>query len=280
MRRPWVAVAIALILATNLVGCLGTSSDPSATEPGSDTEDSDLVERLELSACREQIGIFGMDQETVAPYMPEGFEPMPVLPPEVYQGADPSGQTATLLLVGFVCDEPSATSLFLPLIPVMPPEEHREPDVYYHAVALPCIADAGTVEVLAMWGALCEVGETTIEAQAELSTGALWDLTTEASSATVEMVGNAPASQTPAGPEWVRLFHALDGQLCAVSDSRVEVHEHWQFGSAMVTVEGQASFPVPDEPGLASLGMPGFALNVTYVPSDTPAGAAASSSPC
>lgn len=264
MRQPWGLLVALILVSVSLAGCLGSSPDGSSDQSRADTGSDDRIDRLEASGCREQIGIFGMDAATVSPYMPEGFEPMPVLPPEVYQGADPSEQTATLLLVGFVCDQPPMT-LFLPLVPVMPPEELREPEVYYHAVALPCIADGATATVLEAWGAPCQTGTTAIEPQVELPAGAVWDLAAESSTFTVTMQGSAPASETPAGPEWVRLFHALDGQLCSVSDTRVEVHEHWQFGSAMVTAEGSAGFPVPDQPGMGSLGMPGFALDLTRV---------------
>lgn len=270
IRHPVLLLPL-LLFASGLGGCLGAVDQA----PASGTEEPDgahgrtgngtVADRLEASGCREQIGIFPMEDAAVRPYLPEGFEPMPSAPPDLYSGDDPSGQSASLLLVGFSCTEPQQTSLFLPFIPVVPPEEMRVADVYYHAVVLPCIADAGTAAELGTWNVPCSPGTVDIAAQADTPAGALWELAAEGPDVAIRLEGAAPASSTPAGPEWVRLFHVLDQQVCSLTDSRVGVHEHWQLGQATLEVDGTPAFPLPDQPGMSSLGRPGFGMNATQV---------------
>lgn len=257
----------ALLLASGLTGCLdaGEAGPSTETEPTAHAQTAGTAQRLIAEDCREQLGIFPMDSGAVRAYLPPGFEPSPPTPPDLYQGQDPSGQSATLLLVGFVCDQPQPTSLFLPLVPVMPPEQMRVADVYYHAVALPCIAEAETASQLATWGVPCTTGPVDIQVQAEPPGSAVWELAAEDASAAIALQGGVPASNTAVSPEWVRVFHVQDRTVCALADSRVGAHEHWQFGPTTLEVDGTPSFPVPRHPGLASLGRPGLALNVTPV---------------
>lgn len=264
------ALFLVSLLGIALSGCLAGPgpADPGAA-PGGDGR-TDPVASVELGDCREEIGIFPMPAAAVKPHLPDGFEPAATTPPEVAQVQDPTGQTATLLLVGMVCTFPRPASFLFPFVPVVPPEDERVEGVYYHAVALPCIADGETVELLRAWHVPCKTGTVAIQTRLGSPAGAAWDLTADDGNTSIAMEGAAPASRSAAGAEWIRLFHATEGELCARSDSRVDPHEHWQLGPMTVEVQGRAAFPVPDGPGMASLGQPGISLNVTRVPA--PAG--------
>lgn len=266
MSSRLAGLLLVVTLGSALSGCIGTLEQTQATRTTTDDGGDGPVGSIALKDCREEIGIFPVPASAVEPYLPDGFEPAASTPPEVHQGEDPTGQTATLLLVGMDCESPRPASFLFPFVPVVPPADERVDGVYYHAVALPCVADEATSELLRSWHVLCEAGDVGIETRADAPAGAAWDLTADDGNATVTMEGAAPASRSPAGAEWIRLFHAAEGKLCARSDARVEPHEHWQFGPMVVDVQGDPAFHVPDSPGLASLGMPGISLTVTPVP--------------
>lgn len=269
MNGSTAAMLAIVLISAGLSGCLGPSEqDPMTGEMGED--DEAIPEDLQAGECREQLGIFPVEDEAVRPYMPPGFEPMPALPPDAYQGEDPSEQSATLLLVAFSCTEPRDVELLFPFVPVSPPEEMRVEEAYYHAVALPCIADATTATTFSAWNIPCATGTAGIEASTQTPAGAMWELEATAPDATVHMEGSSPALQTPAGPEWIRVFHVEDQEVCALTDSRVDTHEHWQFGPATLEVTGAPPFPVPPQPGMASLGLPGFGMSLTPVTPSEP----------
>lgn len=202
---------------------------------------------------------------------------MSPVPPDLYKGADPTGATATLLLIGMVCEEPAPVELFWAYIPVVPPEDERVEGVYYHALALPCVADPATAEAMATWNVPCFEGQITVDAETETPAGAAWGMVVDREAASATLDGTAPGSRTETGPEHVRAFHAVGAEVCAVTDVRVEVHEHWQFGAATVDTGERPWFPPPGGPGLASLGQPGFGMTITHV-EDT--GLEAPSLPC
>lgn len=260
MHRLWAFAVVVLILA----GCTNPKTDDTDAPPAQD-EEARAKSPMELAECREQIGIFPITHEAAAPYLPDGFATMPALPPDFYQDSDPTGQTATLLLLGFACNEPEA-SLFVAYLPVVPPEASRLNGAYYHAVALSCIADNASVTYLAQWSVPCAAGAVTITQTLDLPPGAQWHLEAQSDTTQIVLEGGAPSSMTPAGPELIRAFHVLNQDVCAVVDLRVETHEHWQFAASTLDVQGRAAFPPPDHPGLASLGRPGFAMNFTNVP--------------
>lgn len=255
------------MLGAGVAGCLGDTRDPgTSTGPPSDDEPPAVPKTLALDGCREQLGAWeGLDYETVAPYLPDGFQPW-----GISQASDENtGRNATLYVIGFVCTEPRDAAVIFPWIPVIPPDELINPDAFYHAVSLPCIADPSTAEVLRAWGAPCTAGELGIEAQAQTPAGAAWTLTADSPNTTFRMQGSGPATDLPAGPELIPLFQSIEGELCAVIDATIGVHQHWQEGVFTLEVEGEAGFPVPEGPGTGLLAPPDFSLGLAHVSTET-----------
>lgn len=263
-----------LIIATALVGvaltgCLGTEDTGGQGDRQPETRSGAPgagPSVLEATGCKEHLGIFSMDAEAVDPYLPEGFEPLPPAPPDLYKEQDPTGATATLLVVAMSCEKPQGFQNTFVWIPVDPPEQADEPGLYYAAVSLSCVADAGQVQLLAGWHIPCAPGTVALDARASTPVVSVAEMTAQSSAATFTLTGTAPSEASEVGPEWVRVFHTIDQQVCAVTDTRVGVHDHQQFGEATLDVQGDADLPLPQGPGLHSIGHTPFAMNTTLLP--------------
>ncbi len=263
------------MLSAGAAGCLGDSTDTGrSTDPTDETQQAAPPSTLAFGGCQEQLGAWeGMDYDTVAPYLPEGFHP------DGFVGDDNTGRNVTFYLIGFVCTEPRDAAVLFPWIPAIPPDEHINPEAFYHAVSLPCIADPVTTEVLRAWGAPCTPGELGIQPQAHTPAGAAWTFSAENPNTTIRLQGSGPATDLPAGPELIPMFQTADGQLCAVIDALIGVHEHWQEGPSTLEVTGEVGFPVPSGPGSGLLAPGDLTLELTHVSTPPPATGAGGTCP-
>lgn len=263
-----------MLIGAGLAGCLDQTTDTeTATDTPTEDEPSTAPQNLAFDGCREQLGAWeGLAYETVDPYLPQGFRPSSLL------SEDTSGRNATLYVIGFICTEPRDAAVIFPWIPVTPPDALANPDAFYHAVSLPCIADPSTTEILRLWGVPCTAGDLGIDVDAQTPAGAAWTFTAENPRTTIRLQGGGPATDLPAGPELIPLFHAIDGQLCAVTDATIGVHQHWQEGPFTLEVEGEASFPIPEGPGSGLLAPYDLTLDLTHV--YTEANATPGTGPC
>lgn len=252
MREALLAVVLA---SAGLAGCIG--GEDANTAPASQPEEGSVPEQLALDGCREFIAVWEMEYEDVSPYLPPGFEPASI-------SGENAERNASLHLLGITCTEPREMGIFLPWLPVEPNEEWADPDADLQRVSLPCIGDAEIANALQAWDAPCETGNVTIASNGESPAGGgSWTLRADSSQRTVEMTGAAPNSTEPVSHDRITMYHVSDQQVCSVT-SAVEfgVHYHWQFGAFSLAVEGEAGFPVPDEPGVGVLAPGGFEMVV------------------
>lgn len=262
MRGPALAV---LLLAAPLAGCVGSEDPSMPTSDAADAPaDNGTPQALSLSGCREAFGQWELPYEEVAPYLPPGFAPAGGA-----LGASETGRNASMELIAVRCSEPRDASFFFPWLAVEPPDELANPDATFRFVALPCIADASTAETFDAWGASCEAGTVDLARDGDAPLGGAWTLTAESPNRTVTLQGAGAEEPTAAGvTETIQLYHSVDAHLCAITTAEVGDHRHTEPGPFTLEVQGEAGFPVPDEPGTGSLVRSGFDLNVTSVAPD------------
>ncbi len=249
------------LVAASVAGCL----TPGAKESGG-PQPATMPVALALDSCHEQIGTFPVADEDVRGMLPDGFDPLPPLPPDVYPDADPTGQSATLLYVAFFCDEPAGTAFVVPWVPVVPPAPMRQDGVTYHAVA-PTIL-TGSPETAAWFeSADLPATFTTISQQITAPAafvGSATEVTASGGGISLSLVGASPRSEAPTPEEWLRIFLVEDRTVIGILDLHISEHIHWQFGSARVSASGPGMLS-PSQPGLSTHSAPGLAMTLATV---------------
>lgn len=247
-----ILVAVVLVTA-GLAGCIGSAGDDPSNNTRMDTVE-EAPGRLAFDGCREILGVWELAYEDVAPYLPPGFEPTSLA------DEDTIGQNASMHLIAFDCTEPRDASVIFPWLPVVPPDDLVDPEADAFRLMLPCIGDAAFVEVLQAWGAPCEVGDAQITTETETPAAATWAFGAQSPNLTVRLEGTGVASGLLSNEPLFQQFHVTEQTVCAVTLLQLEDHIHWEGHGFSIGVEGQAPFPVPDEPtsGLLALAPFGF----------------------
>lgn len=272
-RSRWlVIVAATAILTATLTGCLGIGSDRSG-DTSQEGDDPQFPEALAFEGCWELLGSWELSHDEVAPYLPPGFTSTALFPAE-----DTTGVNATMDVIAITCPQPWEATVLFPWIYVIPPDELVDPAADAFRLTLPCIGDASLVDVLRAWGAPCHVAEAEIQTIAETPAAATWAFEARGSQLDVRLEGTGAATGLRSDEPVFQQFHAVDREVCATTLLELEDHVHWQGANFEVTVDGEAPFPLPEEPGTGLLAMPAFTM--TIEPSSLPLASASEDSGC
>lgn len=251
-------MVLALALIPLLAGCASPKDDL-----GNDGLVPDVQAPLALTDCREQIGIFPVTATQAAPYTPDGFGLMPPLPPDVFADADPTGTTATLLFVGFYCDNPQVTFL-VPWFPAVPPGAMQVANASYHAVAgLPIAHGENLTAWLTAAGIPFVLGNVTQESPLETPVSITSAMVAASPSVSVRVDGTSPRMAADTPQELLPLFITQNREVVARLDLHISEHVHWQFGVATAQVTG---FLQPSGPGLSTHSAPGMSIELVATP--------------
>lgn len=238
-----------------MAGCIGPADE---ALPGPETESPGS---LAFDGCREVLGLWDLDYEEVAAYLPPGFEPVSfLLPPQ-----DDTGRNASMDLLAISCTQPQEATLLIPWLSVIPPDRFTDPQAEAYRVMLPCIGDAALAEVIQGWGAPCQASKATIETETTTPLGATWVFEANSPNLTVRMEGTGAATAQMSDEPLFRQFHVADREVCTVTHLELEDHIHWQGHAFNLEVDGEAPFPTPEEPGAGLLAQPGFSMEMTPV---------------
>jgi len=248
----------------------GSASVPSPAQP------------VRFADCRQQIGVFGIDASDAAPFLPDGFVPVP------FQDSSPAGSTgapapqaasATVQLVGTSCTPAAGQGAGSEVVTVMqawlyvdPPDEFESevlgptPSPY---VVVPWMVVSGEALAarLQAWGLPARVGEVQDDfggVPGSLQTGTV---VATAHGAAVRLDTTVPALLRETTPERLRLFGVSNRRLTGVVDFVEDAHTHLLAGAASAVVEaGVPAFPAPDAPGVAIHVEPGYGMAWERVP--------------
>lgn len=253
MKRPH-AVLVVLVLFAALSGCLADAPTDTAGDPSSDAPT--VPERIAFEGCREVLGLWELDWEEAEPYLPNGFISYSMHHPS----ENNVGRNASMHLLGITCTDPVEISLLFPWIPVVPPDALGTPDADVFRVMMPCIGSEHIVSTLKAWGVPCIAGDAAVVEESSTPASATWAFEAKSAQFDVRVEGTGVATGLMSDEPVFRLFHAIDGDLCAITHLELEDHEHWEGQAFTIDAEGEVPFPTPSEPTDGLLAMPDFTM--------------------
>lgn len=234
-------------------------------------------QKVRLVECQQQIGVFGLEAEDAAPFLPDGFAPVPFQDssPAGPTGApSPPGATATVQLMATSCTP--ASDQGIPARPVTvaqawlyvdPPDQYESADLGPTPspyVVVPWMVTSGRElgRRLGAWGLPATVGAATSEfggIAGSLQTGTVL---ADDGNSVIRVDSALPALVRDTTPERLRLFGVTNRRVTGVVDFVEDAHTHLLGGVARATVgSGVPGFPVPSAEGVAIHVEPGYGMS-------------------